>query len=463
MLATALAVVVALGLDAPAPGSNPAVGPDPSALVGRLGSVRFSERREADAALTTLGRLALPALRAALSSKDLEIRTRAAAILGRVEGSMLVQATAIPLDFRDVRLSDALRSINAQAGLSLASVPDGEPGWADRRFTLDPGGSVPFWKAIDAICEAGRVHYALGGPSAPGQGVSTFPIFEGLASPPGPVSDDGPFRVQLASVHNFSEVDLSGPRPGPGGRMIRPRVAFDPAGGPASSSKPFYLQLLVAAEPRLSIAQNGPVRVSEAFDDEGRSIVIPSRQAGIQQSSGYFGMSPSPVVRLRVDLAHTEGGGRRIKRVKGTVPVAVAMRKPDPLVVPLDRPAGQVFRNEEILVTVREVRPARQGQPTTVELTLRNVGGPPAHGDGFEGDILPNRPESPQQQLEVLDAAARPLSWFPKGMFYTGEETRLSLTIFPGADNAPPATIRRHGMIRGSAEIPFEFRDVPMP
>jgi len=461
MFGAALVVVVAQVFAA----STPA--PDPSALVGQLGSVRFSERERAQAELTSLGRVAMPALRASMSNKDLEIRTRAMAILKRIEGSLLVEPSTIPLEFRDVRLSDALQSINSGAGLSLSAAPNADPTWADRRFTLDSGDPLPFWKAIDRICEASRAHYTLGGPTTPGQGASTFPIYEGYAPPPGPISDHGPFRVQLASVHYLNEVDLTGSRPVPGIRMLPPRTprAFPtPASNPAASSRLFYLQLLVAAEPRLSIAPSGPVRVTEAFDEEGRSIVLPARQAGIQHSSGYFGMNASPVVRLRVDLAHPEGSGHRIKRVKGMIPVAVATRKSDPLVVPLDRPAGQAYRNDDVAITIREVRPARAGQPASVELAMRNVGaGPPAHGDGFEGDVLPYRPESPQQQLEVLDAQGRALSWFPKGSLYTGEETRLTMTILPGNGAGPPASIRHHGMIRGSTEIPFEFRDVPMP
>ena len=453
MIGAALTVAFALGFVAPGPA------PDPSALVGQLGSARYPDRERAAANLMRLGKVAMPALRAAKSAKDLEIRTRATAILGRIEGSLLVESTPIDLDFRDVKIADVLRTINARTGLSLTAASDGDPGWAERRFSLDPGTSLPFWKAIDTLCEAGQAHYVLGGPKSLGQGASAFSIEEGIEPPLGPISDAGPFRVQLAGVHHLSEVQLSQPRPG----MAPLRVVIGPPRGTAPASRQFYLQLLVASEPQLAIAQNGPVRVTEAFDEEGRSMTSPARPGGIQHSSGYFGMNPSPLLRLRVDLARLEGAGRRIKRVRGTIPVAVATRKPDPMVIPLDRPPGQTSRDDEVALTVRDVKPGREGGPATIELTIRNAGRTVTQAELFEGDVVPYRPESPQQQIEIFDAQGRPLPWFPKGSLYNGEETRLTMTVLPVEGSGPPASLRHHGMIRGSTEIPFEFRDIPMP
>ena len=393
----------------------------------------------------------MPALRAAKSDKDLEIRTRATAILGRIEGTLLVQPTSIDLDFRDVRMPEALRSINARTGLSLTAASDDDPAWSETRFTLDPGTQLrlegdrrPLRGRPGPLCRR-RPDHTGAGPFHLLDSSGLFATRADLGCRPFP---------RPARRRPFPERGPALPNPaGSGGRDDRPRVAVAPPRGVASATKQLYLQLLVAAEPRLSIAQNGPVRVSEAFDEEGRSILIPARQAAIQHSSGYFGMNPSPVLRLRVDLAHPEGTGRRIKRIKGTIPVAVATRKPDSLLVPLDRPVGQTSRNDEVAVTVREVRPARQNQPASIELSLRNASGPIAPGEGFEGDVLPYRPESSQQQLEVLDAQGRSLPWFPKGLFFNGEETRLTMTILPADGAGPPASIRHHGMIRGSTEI----------
>src|SRR6516165_9398580 len=78
MLGVNLALIVLLG-QAPTT-------PDPSELVARLGSPRYVEREEAAGALERLGRLAIPALRAAREARDAEIRTRAAALFNKIEG-----------------------------------------------------------------------------------------------------------------------------------------------------------------------------------------------------------------------------------------------------------------------------------------------------------------------------------------------------------------------------------------
>ena len=458
MFGAALAVIVVLGFVPPATPDR-----DPSALVGQLGSLRFSERQRAEAALLGLGKVALPALRPAKSSRDLEIRTRAAAILGRIEDSLLVEPTSVSLGFRDVPISEAIRAINAETGLTLATSTDGDPAWADRRLTLDAGTPLPFWKAVDALCEAGKAHYSLGGPTSAGQGPSIFSIGDGPALPPGPTFDRGPFRVQLAGTRSQDE-PLITTYARPGARvMITPRSVIVGSRNPAPTSKSLTLDLLVAAEPRLSIAPNGPVRVTEAFDEVGRPLIAAARPAGIQHSSGYFGMNSSPVLRLRADLAQPEGGARRIKRIRGMIPVAVATRKPDPLVLSLDKAAALVARNDEVEVVVREVRPARQGKHCTIELSLKNVAATVAQADALEGDIQPDRTNSPLQQIEVLDDQGRPLPWFQKSSLFNGDETRLILVILPVDAAGPPATIRHHGMIRGSAEIPFEFRDIALP
>ena len=75
----------------------------------------------------------------------------------------------------------------------------------------------------------------------------------------GPVSDSGPFRVQITWTHPvvdrdfaFAPVERRAGPPGVGGLSVT---------------------LAVLAEPGLMLRQNGAVMVSEATDDRGRSLV----------------------------------------------------------------------------------------------------------------------------------------------------------------------------------------------
>jgi len=451
MLGAILGLVVVAGLPATL---------DPAALVGDLGSPRYLQREAAEAALARLGRNALPSLRAARDARDPEVRVRASAILARIEGTLLVQPTPIAFDFHAAPIGEVLRSINLQTGITLKLDPADDPAWADTRVTLRTAEPLPFWKGVDSLCEAGRLHYGFGVQPPSGRRESVFPLYSGFAPPPEPVWDSGPFRTQLASVHYQSEIQLSQARPS----TVREgggQPTDEPAIPRSVAIRQFYLQFLLAAEPRLSITQNGSPRVIEAVDDRGKSLLIPAEQVTALHSSGYFGMNPSPLVRFRVDLAYPETAGRRIGRLRGVMPVIAATRKPDPLLVPVPQAIGKTFRSDDVELTVRDIRAATDDQGTTIELTLRSLGG--AGAVGSEVDPMAARLESPQQQLEILGADGEPLGWFPSGSLFDGEETRLTLSLMSRGEASKPAIIAYHGMTRLATEVPFEFRDVPIP
>jgi hypothetical protein len=435
---------------------------DPSALVIQLGSPQFGLRESADSELARLGRLALPALRAARDSRDPEIRMRVAALLARIEGSLLVQATPIAFDFQDVPISQAIRTINEQAGLNLLLAHEATPGAGERRLSLRTNEPLPFWKAIDALCEAGQLHYSQAVPSAFGQAEGAFPLLDGSSLPPNRIADFGPFRVQLSPVHSQEDVVLTQPRPG----QVIPR---NPIRDGARSQPPMIgqipLQLMVFAEPRLSITQNGAIKLGTAVDDHGRSLLPRVERGTFQHTAGYFGMNPAPMVRLRFNLASPEkdNASFQIRLIKGVIPVIVTTRKIDPMEISLADAVGKSYQNRDATITVRAFRPAQNAQPSAIELSIRPEGPGNSPIDTGEGEPLAYRPDSPQQQVEVLDAQGRVLPWFQSGTFYNGEETRLLMTLTNRGVPSIPAKIRYYGIIRAATEIPFEFRNVPLP
>src|SRR4051812_40722059 len=110
MLGANLALLVLLG-------QVPAA--DPAALVDRLGSPRYADREAAAGELGRMGRQAIPALRAARDSRDLEIRTRASALVNRIEGALLTQPTMVTFDFEDQPLLEAVKVMSDQVGIKL--------------------------------------------------------------------------------------------------------------------------------------------------------------------------------------------------------------------------------------------------------------------------------------------------------------------------------------------------------
>src|SRR4051812_37395494 len=105
--AFAVCVVVCGSASGKAPASASHIDEANSAAT-QLGSDLFSERDAAARALERMGSAALPALRAACKSSDLEVRRRAEGLVERIEraaeSARLLAVTPIRLDYRNVPL-----------------------------------------------------------------------------------------------------------------------------------------------------------------------------------------------------------------------------------------------------------------------------------------------------------------------------------------------------------------------
>ena len=435
------------------------VGADPLDLVPRLGAPRFSDRENAAGRLEQLGRASLNALHAARDAKDPEIRARATALIGKIEASLLTKASLVRLDFEDAPLPNVIRSFAEQTGIKLSLVPETSPLWANRRVTLRAGAPLPFWKAIDRLCEAARLHY-LEGTHLPGGREPTFPLFDGSDRPLMPVSDYGPFRVGVVGIHFQRDFSFVTPdqarrtRPGQG-------VAAKPA---ATLNEQFYVQLQVTAEPRLSVAQGGTMTITEALDERGNRLINPPTPANgmTERVSGYFGFAPGPVVQLQGALNRPRQAGATIKRLKGMIPLAVSMRKANPLVVALAGASGRTFQNDDVALTVHESKPPENNRPGTLEITLRAPGGTGnASATDFSASDLAVRPDVHQQQIEVVDGQGRLLPWYQSN--FDVEAGRLTM-MFPAQEpGATPVELRYYGLTNALTEAPFEFADLPLP
>ena len=168
----------------------------------KLGSARYAER-EASKSLENLGSKALPALRSSLKSKDPEVRSRARAMINKIEGNLLLQESSVRLDFKDASLDQIVRSISKQVGFEV-----GEGGMAarfggstvgNRTITLSEPRPVPFWKAIDRLCEVGKLTCNYQYQGLPGQQPALVLSYNpnGVAQPS---SNHGPFHLYVISI-----------------------------------------------------------------------------------------------------------------------------------------------------------------------------------------------------------------------------------------------------------------------
>lgn len=463
---------------------------DPVALVRQLGSDRFAEREEAGEALRKLGRDALPALRQAADNDDLEARTRALAILAELESRIMVEPTMVRLDFRDQSVADIVKSLSEQARITLMLTPENHPEWSNRRISLEESEPVALWEAIERLTRAARMQVGPGTiQMIAGQGQpvrrSVIQLLPSDELPP-PSAVAGAFRVNAVNILHHRDrifgqgqaagnlivnpngVIVSAPRkPGAGGDNApdRPAVA-------GFATELFSVGLQVSAEPRMAINQNGsaPIRVLEAIDEQGRSLVPPADPAFNQRSPGMSGYNPfsGSLLQVQIPLRLSESPGSLVKKLRVAIPLVAASRKEDPFVVPLAEAKGKTFQNDRIMIQIHDVR-AELNQPTTfIDLTVRihsdDSGNPNLINTNVEAMAFRHHPGAPQNQVEIVDAQGRPYSqWFSPNPQPSNDGLRLTLRLMPAEGVGPPSEIRYYDIARAETEVTFEINDIPMP
>jgi hypothetical protein len=450
---------------------GPELDRDPLALVARLGANRYADREKAAEALEHLGRSALPALRAARDSSDLEVRTRASGLIEKIDGAMLTQPTRVRLDFDGMPLTDVVRSLSLQAGFKVALFPENLPRWKSTRVTLHTAEPVDFWRAVDQLRAVAGLQYNPGMSGYAGQREPTFSQADVTVRSITPISDHGPFRVSLLGLHyqrdlNYDTISAVPRLPIP--HDGKPPAALGTAGVPAQvnpvANVQFSARLLVAAEPRLSLYQNGPLQMIEAVDNRGNSLVpITSDGPTYNRVAGYFGMANGPVIQLQAQLHRPELAGEVIKKLRGTIPVTVSSRKPDPLVVSLINGIGKTVDNSEVQLTVHELRFLPNSQNSLVELSVRaNDPNASVGRNDVEGFSAVLQRTDPQHlQIEVIDTRGQLIPWFPSGA--DSETARVTLTLTKLPETTQPKELRYYTLTRASLSLPFEFKDMFMP
>ena len=154
--------------------------------------------------------------------------------------------------------------------------------------------------------------------------------------------------------------------------------------------------------------------------------------------------------------------GDTIKKLRGSIPVTVSSRRPNPLVVPLEKSVGRTFENSDVQLTVHDVRPLPDSRHTLVELSVRTDHPEASSGSDPESyNSVFHRANHQQLQIDVVDAHDHAIPWFQS--ITDNESSHVTLTLNCPNPTAPPKELRYYLVNRADVEIPFEFSDVPMP
>jgi hypothetical protein len=322
---------------------------------------------------------------------------------------------------------------------------------------------------VDKVCDAGRFGSNLG---LDGGGTSVA-IFRGYST--GPVSDHGPFRVQLDGISfqgRYRQLHLkpaSNTEPGP-------NLGEDDAGNS-------FIKAHVNVEPRMLLKNAGKLKNLTAEDDLGQSL-IPSDPLG-KQDDFEFGFTPAALTLAQIPLAQDKKGGRRIKILRGVAPVAVGGLRAEPIVIPLLGAEGKRFQGDDTVVIVRSVtkRPAAERfviEPVKPDGKIEEAKTRPNERMAVLLTIRPTDPKAAapdvcEEQFTVVDTASNVWTATPRIMTGTGPEVHgsaVDCVLFFSDNNLAPmpwprdlkgVALRYREMTVVPVDVPFEFKDVPLP
>ena len=419
------------------------VDPDPVALLARLSSSIPAERDEAAGALEDLGRPALPALYKARDTAHGDHARRVGELINQIERRRLLRATQVRLDFDDRPLVEVVEAIRARSGFPL--VLDADDAHKNRRINLRAPEPVAFWEALDRLAVAGGVRHRTATPFAPPPRPLTIALIAD-DGPPFPTDHAGPFRVILARISRHRTVIPARPP------------------SPAAVRESFTAVLHVFAEPGLAINGNGPPVLEAATDDRGQDLRADSAPARVYQPwPPRFDEEHAGTYQVSILLRLPATPGRRIRRLKGFVPITVVAQTGGPLVVPVTGSNGTWFSGYGVELTVKRLQ--RAEDTTTITLAFRGeLPGPqvaPGTPPAPPGDFEP--PFRFEDHIRILDEHDRPCGWWP-GQQHREPGSDLEVPLVVSSRSVgPPARVLYHDLVGAATEVVFEFTDQPLP
>lgn len=409
--------------------------PTVAELVESLGSSRFADRQRASDSLLKLGIEARPALDAARSARDPEIRQRASWLLETIDSQALTRPSRIQLDVTDRPLDEVAREIGKQAGFDL-ELPANVPGLsqhARKPVTLRIDPPVGFWTAFDRLREASGIPLILDEPIArrDGRGIAELRVDRTASLG---VDDDGPIRGEVVGFSRRGDFG-------------------------------FLVQVRLRAEPRLRLRVAASPRDVEARDEFGNAIAGAPDPLRDPSEITFAESDQGGGILIWMPLERPVDVGQTLKRFKFTVPVVLATRRDEPTAtIPFGEIEGKAQVLEDLILVGRRPNPLGGfggGMGSQVQLLIR-------------GAVPERRADLCDDQLELRDSAGRliprtngslALPWRGGGMGrgLAGQNIAFRIYSLSGDDRGFPEEVRYYGLRQAETAVTLEFHDLPLP
>jgi hypothetical protein len=428
------------------PTSKPVTASSVPQLIEQLANKDFRVRDTASKAIASLGVDALPELQKGRSHADPEVRRRLDELIPPLERTLTLMPKRVTLHMTNKSIGDVLKELTRQTGYKLApweGQPNAAGGKAVYTFHFD---KLPFWEALDKVCEASgmvlqqnywgddSLHFILQDSYVP------FNYYL------------GPFKV-MATGFAYNRTNNFGQLP------RNPLQAVVPGQG-QQGSESLTVSLTIAVEPKLPIIRVGMVKLTVAEDEEKHSMLPngdASPNAMWNQRFYYGGGYRSFFHQAQASLVWPSKSSRVVKTLKGLIPVTLlADQKPAIVTEKLTASKGKKFKVGAASFHIEDVAelPGKQYQ---VKMSITE------DSNDNSGDYT--RINSLQQRIELLDSKGNKHHFYFNNIANNSPTSiQLTMTVQPAGPNlGPPTKLLYYAWVLMEHEVPFEFKDLPLP
>jgi hypothetical protein len=349
---------------------------------------------------------------------------------GKLYRDRLTQPTLVTLPLRHMSLESFVRTLDGQNGLKLElQLPINDPR-RERELELEAITPITFWQAIEFLCREFSLTHVTSSHALSPEDVRpiVYLVPRETRVPSIPSSLDGPFRVCLS----------------------RSEVPADSALGGMTGGDHDGLRIIlrIEAEPRMLLIQDGHLCWREAVDDKGLSLARPTSSRSLRwdnaSRSGFYSISdPSFAPRLTLtDTLHPPAeSSRNIKRLRGVLPVVVAVPGPDLLDIPAVGAENRLFSNDWTTIRIHSI------EAGSVSLTVTHN----AHESVW--------PLLLAHQIRLLDRHGQLLKITHMNIESDAKISRVRIALL---STTTPARLLFNTLTEAEGEVTFAFCDVSL-
>jgi len=224
------------------------------------------------------------------------------------------------------------------------------------------------------------------------------------------------------------------------------RTNLGPGGGRSDS---LTFQFDVWSEPRLPFVRGGTARLTAAYDEFRASMLPAGTGAANSMADVSYGARPLHM-RASAHLERRSTKARQLKLLRGVLPVDVLVNeRPIVLAEKILEAKGTRKVVGDLEFHVEEAK--KENNQFNLQFSVGSKDG------NFAGMYyLYNR-------ITVYDTKGNKLNWNSAGSWSSGNRAGVHMTYpLAGKDTTPGKAVFQHWETR-RCEIPFTFRDVPLP